>query len=890
MIFSRFNRSRFKNQNKGISRSLSRDLVISLVLIVIVASTLVTTINYQILSRNEKAHLENTANEYLEYLAEGLELPMWAMNDENIQKVAESYYNNELVSHLYLSDAFSNITVFDWKKDNDTDLLIRQKKIVHNDQVIGIIKLGLTSRIYKERANQLLKMSLVTMLVIIISLAAVARFLIRLSLMQPMELLISRIEQISRGEYISGDNNAKHLELKNVITKFTLMAEKVKGREDSLTEINKQLEDEILEHQCTEESLRKSEELFQSIFDNTTSLLFLKDLDGRYIMVNRQFEKIHGRSEEEIIGKSDFELFPQEYAEAYHQHDLKVLESDALAEYEDEVSLRGAARVYLNIKFPLHDAQGAPYAICGVATDITGHKRYEQQISDALEFNKAIISESPIGISIYDSTGQCIATNDAICDIVGNTREHILGINFNDSEFWIESGLRDATILALEQNRKVRLEIKSISTTRKEIALDTHIVPFVSEGKTHLLFMYNDIYDRMQAEEEANRLRKYLKNIIDSMPSQIVGVDNEGRITQWNIAAQSKTGLTGDEVQGHFFTDIYSQICIDPDLIKQAIEQRKSLKREKVSFNTSDSAQVVDIEIYPLIANGIDGAVIRIDDVTERVRMQEIMIQSEKMMSVGGLAAGMAHEINNPLAGILQNVQVMQNRMRGNVPKYRKAAEEAGISWDNLSSIMDQSGYFGIAEAILESGKRASKIVNNMLAFSRKSDHQYAYHDLTELLDNTVEIAENDYDLKKKFDFRKIEIVRTFEDSLPGVQCSGSQIQQVFLNILKNGAQAMAENLQQGREQPRFSLRLKQPGLGMIRIEVEDNGPGMDESVRKRIFEPFFTTKEVGSGTGLGLSVSYFIITENHGGTMEVESTPAQGTKFIIQLPVKIQA
>jgi len=267
------------------------------------------------------------------------------------------------------------------------------------------------------------------------------------------------------------------------------------------------------------------------------------------------------------------------------------------------------------------------------------------------------------------------------------------------------------------------------------------------------------------------------------------------------------------------------------------------------------------------------------------------------MLSVGGLAAGMAHEINNPLAGIMQNIQVVRNRMSGKLSKNIAAAEECGISIEAIETYMEKREIFRMIESVMESGKRAAKIVDNMLSFSRKSDESVAPHSLCDILDKSLELAENDYDLKKKFDFRQIEIVREYDQTMPQVTCEGSKIQQVILNLLKNGAQAMAEG--KGRTSddrqlktegepeisvPRFILRVIPDGE-MARIEIEDNGPGMDETTRKRVFEPFYTTKPVGTGTGLGMSVSYFIITENHGGSMEVESSPGKGTTFIIHLP-----
>lgn len=131
---------------------------------------------------------------------------------------------------------------------------------------------------------------------------------------------------------------------------------------------------------------------------------------------------------------------------------------------------------------------------------------------------------------------------------------------------------------------------------------------------------------------------------------------------------------------------------------------------------------------------------------------------------------------------------------------------------------------------------------------------------------------------------KSIEIRREFEDGLPPVSCEGAKIQQVLLNIFRNGADAMQTA---GTGKPMFIVRMEfDKERKMVCMEIEDNGPGMDEAIRKRVFEPFYTTKPVGEGTGLGLSVSYFIITENHGGKIAVESQPGKGTKFIIRLPL----
>jgi two-component system NtrC family sensor kinase len=254
------------------------------------------------------------------------------------------------------------------------------------------------------------------------------------------------------------------------------------------------------------------------------------------------------------------------------------------------------------------------------------------------------------------------------------------------------------------------------------------------------------------------------------------------------------------------------------------------------------------------------------------------------MVSVGGLAAGMAHEINNPLGGMLQSAQNILRRISPDIPANLLAARDCGVTLEGVRNYLDQRGILRFIEGIRESGERASKTVSDMLNFSRKSPSRKTFACLTELLDRTVALAAHDYDLKKKYDFRSIEIVREYPRDLPPVFCTPSEIEQVMLNLLRNAAQAMT-GPEPVKNPPRITLRLFREENTAC-IEVMDNGPGMDEHTRKRVFEPFFTTKDVGIGTGLGLSVSYFIITSNHGGTLSVVSSPEDGARFIIRLPI----
>jgi response regulator RpfG family c-di-GMP phosphodiesterase len=388
-----------------------------------------------------------------------------------------------------------------------------------------------------------------------------------------------------------------------------------------------------------------------------------------------------------------------------------------------------------------------------------------------------------------------------------------------------------------------------------------------------------EMIKNVRATEELAESRTYLLDVINAISSSLISVDAKGNVLDMNRAAETLARLLRDDARGKPIGELLPWFTGLTREAVQAIETGTPLEKNRVAVTMNDKHHVNDLGIYPLSSTRNQGAVVRIDDVTDRARMDEIMIQSEKMLSLGGLAGGMAHEINNPLAGIIQNIQVMANRMKGDLPKNLAVAKECGTTIETLRSYMEKREIFHMVDTIMEAGRRAAQIVENMLSFSRKSEGRPKPENLKKLMDRTLELAENDYDLKKNFDFRQVKIIRDFQPDMPPVMCQASKIQQVMLNLLKNGAHAMADK--GGASQFNLGIALEN---NMACLRVTDNGTGMDKAVCKRIFEPFFSTKK--SGTGLGLSIAYFIIAEDHGGTIEVESVPDKGTTFIIRLPM----
>jgi PAS domain S-box-containing protein len=401
----------------------------------------------------------------------------------------------------------------------------------------------------------------------------------------------------------------------------------------------------------------------------------------------------------------------------------------------------------------------------------------------------------------------------------------------------------------------------------------------------HLTGAFNTMVNAIRkSNHELNNVQLYLKNIFNSMPSILIGVDPDGKVTQWNMEAEKVTKLSEKDAHGQRIEELLPQFSIYLQNIGKAIKEKNPQKIEKVIYTVKGETRLYDIAVYPLIDNGIQGAVIRVDDITSRVRFEEMMIQSEKMASVGGLAAGMAHEINNPISGIMMASQNILRRASNKLSKNIEVAQELGTDIDVITQYMEKRQITSMIGGIIEMADRASKIVSNMLNFSRKSKSEMVPEDLVDLVDKTIDLAAKDYDLKKQFDFRHIEIKKEYSQLLPKVTCNATEIQQVILNILKNAAQAISHKTYIN-DKPIIHISIFQKHDRVI-VEIGDNGPGMDEEVRKRIFEPFFTTKDVGIGTGLGLSVSYFIITNTHGGTIEIKSQKDKGSVFIVKLPI----
>ncbi|NLG16950.1 MAG: HAMP domain-containing protein [Fibrobacter sp.] len=442
--------------------------------------------------------------------------------------------------------------------------------------------------------------------------------------------------------------------------------------------------------------------------------------------------------------------------------------------------------------------------------------------------------------------------------------------------------------LAEQITHKSDYSIRIPHTVQNEIGLlQISFNTMVQKLNKNILSLKDEIDYRKKSQNEALQLRTYLNSIIDSISSVIISVDSKEQIKQVNQEALRFFSKSPEDLLHYPVTGVLPALQDKDNCIHDCIKNNLSRKFSIIYTHPERLHQMyLNIAISPLSQTERLGVVILIDDVTDKTHLENMMIQNEKMMSLGGLAAGMAHEINNPLGIISQGIQNILRHVSPDHEINKTIADELNIDLRSMQNYLERRKVTHYLEGMLSASKRASEIVSNMLQFSRMSNHSKNKSNVKDIIDKTLELAQNEYELKKKFDFRQVKICKEYDDFVPDLLCNVTEIQQVILNLLKNAAYALYTK-KEDNFVPLITIRVKNE-ISNVKIEIEDNGPGIPEETRKRIFEPFFTTKEVGVGTGLGLSVSFFIITKNHNGSIVFESETGKRTCFIIRLPYKM--
>ncbi|MBE7466514.1 MAG: GAF domain-containing protein [Planctomycetes bacterium] len=350
---------------------------------------------------------------------------------------------------------------------------------------------------------------------------------------------------------------------------------------------------------------------------------------------------------------------------------------------------------------------------------------------------------------------------------------------------------------------------------------------------------------------EASETR--VRELLDTLPALVVSVDEKGRVLTFNAAAEKLSGVPREEMLGRDFFPLLAEEPAEAETRRAQFLRVLEVGRAQEDvlmplYARSGEARRVLWHLEPLRDPGgaISGVVGMGLDVSDRQTLEAQLRQAQKMESVGALAGGMAHDFNNLLGGILGQARLARAQVPPDAPLR------------------------GALEKIESAAQRGADLTAKLLAFARKSVLQPRPVDLRVLLHETAELLTASLP-------GDIEVRSQIADTLPLVEGDPTQLQQVLLNLAVNARDAMPEG---GRML--FAASFEAPNR--VKLEVADSGVGMSEEVKAHLFEPFFTTKEVGKGTGLGLSVVFGIV-RSHGGTIEVQSAPGAGTRFIVRLP-----
>jgi PAS domain S-box-containing protein len=404
--------------------------------------------------------------------------------------------------------------------------------------------------------------------------------------------------------------------------------------------------------------------------------------------------------------------------------------------------------------------------------------------------------------------------------------------------------------------------------------------------------------DRRERAEQALRAseRRY-RQLTEETRDAVVLANHEGKITLFNRAAQAIFGYAESEVVGQPLTILMPAEFHEPHRIgfQRYVDTREA---RIIGRMVEVRGRRKNGDIFPLemALSAIDllegvGFLGSIRDLSDRMRLQGRIVQAEKLASLGLLSAGVAHEINNPLAFVINNLAVLERDFRGLAlvlaaygearPTVDRANPELAERIDKLSQEHDLTYILENLEPILAStrqgARRVSDIVQNLREFARLDQAAIDQFDLNAAIKRCLEL------LRGRFARHQIEVVQNLGE-IPPIACAPAQINQVIVDLLLNAQQAISMT---GRSGGRIEI-CTQANRREVMLEIKDDGCGIPKEIQSRIFDAFFTTKPVGEGTGLGLSICHSIVSD-HGGRIELESTPGQGACFRVVLPVERQ-
>ena len=648
----------------------------------------------------------------------------------------------------------------------------------------------------------------------------------------------------------------------------------VAERTADLVKANGRLQQEIEELRQANQTLREREQRLQQILDNSPAVIYLIDSQNRHLLVNRSYAKLLSATSEELVGKSIYDVWPQEIADTFAANNRLVLQENQLVETEEVAPQSDGLHTYITLKFPIYNSEGMSYAVGGISTDITERKRASQALQEseakASSLTNDVIDNSPVGIFILDADFRVVWLNKVLEKFFGLRKEDIIGqdkrqlIRQRIAQIFESPELFTKTVLNTYDNNTYieKFECHVLPEGNREERWLEHLSQPIRSGLygAGRIEHYTDITERKLSEQ---KIREQA-TLIDIASDAIFVQDLKNRILFWSQGAERLYGWKAEEVMGEKADEL---LVRESDSRLEAgwnttIEQdcwQGELKQIK-----KDGGEIMVASRWTLVRgeSGQPQSILVVNtDITEKKLLEAQFYRAQRLESLGTLASGIAHDLNNILTPILAATQLL--------PLHLPPLDE------NLQQLL----------SICQSNvKRGADLVKQILTFTRDAESECNIVQVKHLIAEIKQIAEQTFP-------KNLEIQTHVPSNLWTVNGNVTQLHQVLMNLAVNARDAMldggtltisAENFVIDENYGKMHLDA-QTGAYVL-ITVSDTGMGISPEILDRIFEPFFTTKEVGRGTGLGLSTVLGIV-KSHGGFVNVQSQMGQGTQIQVFFP-----
>jgi two-component system cell cycle sensor histidine kinase/response regulator CckA len=629
---------------------------------------------------------------------------------------------------------------------------------------------------------------------------------------------------------------------------------------------------DITERKESEDQLRQREQNYRNIIETIQEAYYEVDLKGNFTFFNTSVYKNLGYSDEELAGVNFRDYMNDSDAakvfEAYHHVYVTgepVTALEFAARTKDGNSIPVEASVSLR-----RDSSGKLLGFKGVVRDITRRKEAEEAFRVSEERYRLLAENSSDVITTLSMDGTITYVSPSIKTFSGYSPEELVGKPFEsflepESYDFVRNMLaRELAKPSEERRPSGRFELKHYTKDAaiKDIEVSSNWVLDENGEPVGIQVSTRDITERKLSEEALRRSEERFRDLAEMLPETVYEADLNGHVNFVNKRGMEQFGLDAKDMElGIAMHDVVSP----KDIAKMEKNLALIFKGEKTGLGEYTVIRK-DGSTFPVLAHsspimkddrpiGMRGFLV---DITEKKNLESLLLQAQRMESIGTLAGGIAHDFNNLLMGILGNISIMTMTMDENNPMYER--------------FKNMEGYV----------KRGSDLTRQLLGFAQGGKYEAKITDIREFILKSTEMFSRTR--------KEIRVHTQVTTNIPPVEVDQGQLEQVLLNLYLNAWQAMpgGGDLYVGVENADLTEKTAEvyglhPGT-YVKVTVRDTGSGMDMAVKARIFDPFFTTKELGRGTGLGLASVYGIV-KNHGGTIMVESEVGIGTEFIFFLP-----